>query len=657
MRGPVRVSLLASEPPAVVGCVLEKLFLQVWRGQELLGLAGLPLPVLTKNDLRALSNLARPCLEVASGDVKVTATSSGEAFGTMRVKLYAEMTAARQFPCSDVDAALTEVRSFAHSMGQELQADHRDCTEKMRPPVLDPPASLCVELSAPLSNREVATWFGHLFQQTLSLALQISPLRIHIASLDDTMLTFEIGPGPSDEASPHAAAQEFARQLSSDSPLARSDLAPFLAFPRLRPGLEQHFLSWLQSNQHQQPPPAPAYPSWEELFLPHGAAGERHASSRALWMCLLLPDFILFAMLDDCAGSTGHLKPGIWHAFASRCLGLGSDAASATYSFCDMHGLGAVSYRDFRRYIARVQNLRVQRMPEAPCNGAGKSTLLSIMGGKKMVPRNDCKILGKAVFHDSTLNSQRMYCGDWWRTDFFFNITVAELIGEKMLESPRVQELIDIMLLGRNARINTSWRINAISDGQRRRQISQCGQKMLQVKQSIAVPSVIPSSQDLDLYAREGLLRFLRRESEEKGATIFYATHIFDHLAEWATHLIFFSAGKMQRCCRMEDLHEFHELAKTTRCPLYALMRQWILQTYGDAADGEDLSARNLSIGALIGDIAKTPRAQHLAKVLQVYLMDEITSDLDLFAREGILNFLRAETETRGATIFYCSTA
>ena len=43
--------------------------------------------------------------------------------------------------------------------------------------------------------------------------------------------------------------------------------------------------------------------------------------------------------------------------------------------------------------------------------------------------------------------------------------------------------------------------------------------------------------------------------------------------------------------------------------------------------------------------------------MLQVYLMDEITSDLDLFAREGILNFLRAETETRGATIFYCSWA
>ncbi|CAK9067381.1 unnamed protein product [Durusdinium trenchii] len=406
-------------------------------------------------------------------------------------------------------------------------------------------------------------------------------------------------------------------------------------------------------------------------------------------------------------------------------------------------------------------------------NGAGKSTLLSIMGGKKMVPRNDCKILGKPVFHDSTLNSDRMYCGDWWRTDFFFNITVAELIGDKLLETPRVQELIDIM------QINTSWHINAISDGQRRRcQLLEC----LAEEKKVYILDEITT--DLDLYAREGLLSFLRRESEEKGATIFYATHIFDHLAEWATHLLFFSAGKVQRCCRISDLHEYHQLAKNTRCPLYTLMKQWIVQSYGEtgavqqdasstgppveAVDGPVLESKNLtysyaggtpqlqnvsfhfsrgarilvvgangagkstllsilggkrmiprghatvmrkdcfndpgvsqhimycgdwwrttffmnlSIGALLGDVAQTARCQHLAHVLQVdmqwrinevsdgmrrrcqlleclatprsvYLMDEITSDLDLFAREGILNFLRAETETRGATIFYCT--
>ncbi|CAE8596465.1 unnamed protein product, partial [Polarella glacialis] len=162
-------------------------------------------------------------------------------------------------------------------------------------------------------------------------------------------------------------------------------------------------------------------------------------------------------------------------------------------------------------------------------NGAGKSTLLSIMGGKKMVPRDECQILGKPVFHDPTLNRDRMYCGDWWRTDFFFNITVGELIGEKWLNTPRVQELIDIM------QINISWRINAISDGQRRRcQLLDC----LAEEKKVYILDEITT--DLDLFARENLLKFLRAESEEKGATIFYATHIFDHLAEWATHILFF---------------------------------------------------------------------------------------------------------------------
>merc|ERR1719253_1721270 len=159
------------------------------------------------------------------------------------------------------------------------------------------------------------------------------------------------------------------------------------------------------------------------------------------------------------------------------------------------------------------------------------------MGGKKMVPRGKCKILGMDAFHETSLNTDRMYCGDWWRTDFFFNITVAELIGEKMLATTRVQQLIDIM------QINVSWRINAISDGQRRRcQLLEC----LAEEKSVYILDEITT--DLDLFAREGLLRFLRTESEEKGATIFYATHIFDHLAEWTTHILFFEKGKVERC-------------------------------------------------------------------------------------------------------------
>ena len=45
--------------------------------------------------------------------------------------------------------------------------------------------------------------------------------------------------------------------------------------------------------------------------------------------------------------------------------------------------------------------------------------------------------------------------------------------------------------------------------------------------------------------------------------------------------------------CAAQELHEFHELvAKGTRCPLYALMKEWIVQSYGgameqDAGDGK----------------------------------------------------------------------
>merc|ERR1711957_795746 len=122
-------------------------------------------------------------------------------------------------------------------------------------------------------------------------------------------------------------------------------------------------------------------------------------------------------------------------------------------------------------------------------------------------------------------------------------------IGEERLKSPRVQELIDIM------QVNISWRINGISDGQRRRcQLLEC----LAEEKKVYILDEITT--DLDLFAREGLLEFLRKESEEKGASIFYATHIFDYLAHWATHCLHFSKAEVARCCSMEELHEYQDL-------------------------------------------------------------------------------------------------
>lgn len=413
---------------------------------------------------------------------------------------------------------------------------------------------------------------------------------------------------------------------------------------------------------------------------------------------------------------------------------------------------------------------RGSRVLVAGANGAGKSTLLSIMGGKKMIPRGQCQIYGKDVFHDSVLNAEVMYCGDWWRTDFFFNISVEELLGDKINEK-RCQHLIDIL------QVDTNWRINSISDGQRRRcQLLEA----LSTEKSVYVMDEITT--DLDLFAREGLLNFLKAETETRGATIFYATHIFDRLAEWSTDILFFAKGHIHKCCSMNELKEYQELVQAgDRVPLYSLMKRWVFEEYKTPSqpqgegpkpewEGPIIEVKNLTysyaaglppvlkdmtfsiqsgsrclvVGAngackstvmsilggkrmirrgyasimqkdvfndtglgkevmYMGDwwrtkfymnlrfkellkpeVMASSRCKHLAEILEVdfewkinevsdgmrrrcqllevlsvpkavYFMDEITSDLDLYAREGILNFLRAESDIRGATILYCT--
>lgn len=403
-------------------------------------------------------------------------------------------------------------------------------------------------------------------------------------------------------------------------------------------------------------------------------------------------------------------------------------------------------------------------------NGSGKSTFLSIIGGKLMVPRDRCRVLAKASFHDSRLQTDRVYCGDWWSTDSHLDITVAELIGVDNLASGRVQELLGIL------HINPNWYIAELSDGARRRcQLLEYFSK----EKSVYVLDEI--TRDIDIYSRDGLLRFFYAESEERNAVIFYGTHIYDELPHWATHILIFSRGHAVRWCAMENFVEYHALlAQGIANPLHTVLRNIIFSdhlaavkphpgllshhrskgpavqitdfkvfhdnraypqldvesmtfSHGDrvlilGANGSGkstlLSALSGKFGRATGSarildmdvatdpkvkdltshcgdwwrkkyhmdmrmstvlgpvLSKTERVRHLADVLHVslewrvneisdgqerlcqllehlaephpiYLMDEATSDLDIFAREQILNFLRSECEECGATVMY----
>lgn len=66
---------------------------------------------------------------------------------------------------------------------------------------------------------------------------------------------------------------------------------------------------------------------------------------------------------------------------------------------------------------------------------------------------------------------------------------------------------------------------------------------------------------DLDVLARADLLKFLRKECEERGATIIYATHIFDGLEDWPSHIAYVANGKLQLALPMDRVKEMYKLS------------------------------------------------------------------------------------------------
>ena len=57
----------------------------------------------------------------------------------------------------------------------------------------------------------------------------------------------------------------------------------------------------------------------------------------------------------------------------------------------------------------------------------------------------------------------------------------------------------------------------------------------------------------MDVVGRMDLLEFLHKECEEQGVTIVYATHIFDGLEEWLTHIVYVEDGELIRSGPITD--------------------------------------------------------------------------------------------------------
>ncbi|KAI4301078.1 hypothetical protein L6164_034394 [Bauhinia variegata] len=205
-------------------------------------------------------------------------------------------------------------------------------------------------------------------------------------------------------------------------------------------------------------------------------------------------------------------------------------------------------------------NLRIS--PGSRCllvgaNGSGKTTLLKILAGKHMVGGRDVvRVLSCSAFHDTQLvcNGDLAYLGGSWsktvgsageiplQGDFSAEHMIFGVEGTDPDRRDRLIELLDIDL---------QWRMHKVSDGQRRR--VQICMGLLHPFKVLLLDEV---TVDLDVVTRLDLLDFFKEECEQRGATIVYATHIFDGLETWATDLAYIQDGELRRAEKLSDVSE-----------------------------------------------------------------------------------------------------
>mmetsp|Transcript_4414 Transcript_4414/g.7305 ORF Transcript_4414/g.7305 Transcript_4414/m.7305 type:complete len:306 (-) Transcript_4414:417-1334(-) len=209
-------------------------------------------------------------------------------------------------------------------------------------------------------------------------------------------------------------------------------------------------------------------------------------------------------------------------------------------------------------------------------NGAGKTTLLQIVAGKYMVDPSMVRVLGRPPFHDTALtcSGQLSYLGTSWRKDVACagygvplqgDISAGKMLfGMEGVDPARRARLIKLL------DIDLYQRMNTMSDGQRRR--VQICMGLLKPYDVLLLDEI---TVDLDVVGRLQLLDFFRAECEERGTTILYATHIFDGLEGWITHIAYMEDGQVCKGGPIANITEVAAAVASGRKLLH-VVEEWL---------------------------------------------------------------------------------
>ncbi|KAL0041364.1 hypothetical protein WJX79_000921 [Trebouxia sp. C0005] len=151
-----------------------------------------------------------------------------------------------------------------------------------------------------------------------------------------------------------------------------------------------------------------------------------------------------------------------------------------------------------------------------------KTTFLKILGGKHMVPETAVQVLGQPPFHATglTADGRLAYLGGNWERDIAFAGYSVPLQGD----------------------FPASKMLNGLPGVDPARRA-----KLMEI------------TVDLDVLGRADLMQFLKEECEQRGATIIYATHIFDGLESWPSHLMYLAGGTMHLFKPASEIPELQE--------------------------------------------------------------------------------------------------
>ena len=226
-------------------------------------------------------------------------------------------------------------------------------------------------------------------------------------------------------------------------------------------------------------------------------------------------------------------------------------------------------------------------------NGAGKTTLLRLLSGKRLAPSSTITIAGVDPF-SSGLEGVT-YLGLEWvlnpivRTDIAVPI-LLDSVGGKAFPARR-DELVRIL------DIDLRWRMHAVSDGERRR--VQLAMGLIRPWDVLLLDEI---TVDLDLLSRSNFLNWLRGETERRGATIVYATHILDNLVGWPTHLVHMHMGKVKEWGDMVKYDaETDAYNKSGNSKLGELVLKWLKEDLAERGPRDPASSQGKTYENLEG--------------------------------------------------------